>query len=53
MLKPELKRAIVDGATQIAGERSLEKLAEEENEVLFRAARAGRLTCFFTRTRRI
>lgn len=31
---PELKQAIVDGVTQLAGERSVEQLAEEENEVL-------------------
>ena len=31
---PELKKTVADGVTQMAGGRSVEELAEEENEVL-------------------
>jgi len=33
-ITPELKKTVVDGVTQIAGNRSVEQLAEKENEVL-------------------
>ena len=33
-ITPELKKTVVDGVTQMAGTRSVEQLAEEENEVL-------------------
>ena len=33
-ITPQLKKTVVDGVTQMAGTRSVEQLAEEENEVL-------------------
>ena len=33
-ITPELKKTVVDGVTQMAGNRSVGQLAEEENEVL-------------------